>query len=138
MMDMRHFGTRIMSRFIKPQYSESAPALQDVSSRYERRRNPRVEVETLLTAITKDGQRLTGYCRDLSRDGSSALIWGELNVGQELCLAFRTLGDKEVIMIPAVVRSSIASRYGFEFTVSDPVELESLLVKTCRAFALYS
>jgi hypothetical protein len=41
-------------------------------------------------------------------------------------------------MIPAIVRSSVASRYGFEFTVSDPVELESLLVKTCRAFAMDS
>jgi len=137
MIDMKYFGTRI-SRFIKPQYSRVAPALPDLSAQYERRRNPRVEVETLLTAITKDGQKLTGYCRDLSRDGSSALIWGELSVGQEICLAFRTLGDKEVIMIPAIVRSSVASRYGFEFTVSDPVELESLLVKTCRAFAMDS
>ena len=138
-MDIRDFGTKIRNCFTRPQFSEFSVALPEVTPRYtERRRSPRVEIETLFTAITKTGQKFSGYCRDISRDGTSAIIWGDLETGQELCLAFRTTADKEVIMIPAVVRSCVASRYGFEFTVSDPVELESLIVKTCRALASYS
>jgi hypothetical protein len=138
-MDIREFGTRIKSRFTRPQFSEFSAAAPEVTPYHtERRRSPRVEVETLFTAITRDGQRFSGYCRDISRDGTSAIIWGELKIGDELCLSFRTPGDKHVIMMPAVVRSNIASRYGFEFTVSDPIELESLIVKTCRALASYS
>ncbi len=138
-MDIRNFGTKIRSRFTRPQFSEFSVALPEVTSRYtERRRSPRVEIETLFHAITKTGLKFSGYCRDISRDGTSAIIWGDLEIGQEICLAFRTMGDKEVVMIPAVVRSCVASRYGFGFTVSDPVELESLIVKTCRALASYS
>ena len=138
-MDIRDFGTKIRSRFTRPQFSEFSVALPEVTPRNtERRRSPRVEIETLFHAITKTGLKFSGYCRDISRDGTSAIIWGDLEIGQEICLAFRTMGDKEVIMIPAVVRSCVASRYGFEFTVSDPVELESLIVKTCRALASYS
>jgi hypothetical protein len=138
-MDIKDLGTRIRSRFTRPQFAEFSAVLPEVSTPHsERRLNPRVEVETLLTAITKDGQRFSGYCRDISRDGTSAIIWGELKIGDELCLAFRTAGDKEVVMVPAVVRSVIASRYGFQFSVSNLIELESLLVKTCRAFASYS
>jgi len=138
-MDIRKFGTKIKSRFSRPQFSEFSAGVPEVTPcRTERRRAPRVEVETLFTAITKDGLKFSGYCRDISRDGTSAIIWGDLKIGDELCLSFRTPGDKQVIMMPAVVRSNIASRYGFEFTVSDPVELESLIVKTCRALASYS
>lgn len=138
-MDIRDFGTKLRSRFTRPQFSEFSVALPEVAPRHsERRRSPRVEIETLFTAITKNGQKFSGYCRDISREGTSAIIWGEFETGQELCLAFRTMGDKEVVMIPAVVRSRVASRYGFEFTVSDPVQLESLIVKTCRAHASYS
>lgn len=138
-MDLLDFGTRIKNRLNRPQFSEFSAALPETSySASERRRNQRVEVETLLTAITKDGQRFSGYCRDISRDGTSAIIWGEFKIGDEICLSFRAPGDKEVVMMPAVVRSNVASRYGFEFAVSNPAELEHLLVKTCRALASYS
>jgi hypothetical protein len=138
-MDIRDFGTKIRSRFTRPQFSEFSLAIPEVTPHNtERRRSPRVEIETLFTAITKTGLKFSGYCRDISRDGTSAIIWGDLEIGQELCLAFRTMGDKEVVVIPAVVRSCVASRYGFEFTVSDSVQLESLIVKTCRALASYS
>jgi hypothetical protein len=138
-MDIRDLGTRIKSRFSRPQFAEFSASLPEVSVfESERRRNPRAEVETLLTAITKDGQRFSGYCRDISRNGTSAIIWGELAVGEELSIAFRTPDNKEVIMIPAVVRSMIANRYGFEFRVTNSMDLESLLVKTCRAFTSYS
>lgn len=138
-MDIRDFGARIRSRFTRPQFSEFCAALPEITPHHtERRRSPRVEVETLCAAVTKDGQRYSGYCRDISRDGTSAIIWGELRIGDELCLCFRTPGDEHVITMPAVVRSNIASRYGFQFAVSDPVELESLIVRTCRALASYS
>ncbi len=138
-MDIRDFGTRLRNRFNRPQFSEFSATLPEITTHStERRRIARVEIETLLTAITKSGQRFSGYCRDISREGTSAIIWGEFKVGEEICLAFRTLGDKEVIMIPAIVRSITASRYGFEFAVKDPVELETLIVKTCRALATYS
>lgn len=137
-IDLLDIGTRLKTRLNRTQTPDNS-VLSDTEARgYEKRRSPRVEVETLLTAITRDGFRYNGYCRDLSREGSSALVWGELKPGEELCLAYRTPGDKEVIMIPAIVRYAVNNRYGFEFSVADPIELQGLLVKTCRAFATYS
>ncbi len=117
-----------------------APALPKVTSMYqtERRKGHRVEVETLLTAITKDGSRFQGYCRNLSQEGTAAIVWGELKVGEEVCLAFRSLGCERETIIPAIVRNSISHRYGFEFAVTDEAELHSLLMDACRIEATYS
>ena len=120
---------------VRQQFSKNAdPVILPERSSYitENRRSQRSEVETLVTAITKNGTRLQGYCRNLSLQGTAAIIWGELEISEEVCLAFRSLGSEQETVIPAIVKNSISHRYGFQFTVDDPAELHSLLMETCR------
>ncbi len=98
----------------------------------ERRRWRRVEIETLVAAIKNDGSRFEGYCRDISNCGTAAIVWGDLVVGDEVHLAYRPLGSLEETVIPAIVRSATANRYGFEFAVTDAAELHELVVRACR------
>ncbi len=136
-MNLHSIRARVREQFSK---HTDQTALPEITSSYvsERRRNPRSEVETLVTAITRSGSRLQGYCRNLSREGTAAIIWGQLEIGEEVCLAFRSLGSEQETIIPAIVKNSISHRYGFEFTVEDPAELHSLLMEACRIEATYS
>ena len=136
-MNFQVIRTRVRQQFSKPTDETVLPELTSAYST-ERRRNQRIEVETLVSAITKSGSRLSGYCRNLSQEGTAAIIWGELSVGEEVCLAFRALGSEHETIIPATVRNSISHRYGFEFTVEDQSELHALLMDTCRIEATYS
>ena len=136
-MNFQVIKARVRQQFSKPTDETGFPELTSTYST-ERRRNQRIEVETLVTAITKNGSRLQGYCRNLSQEGTAAIVWGELNIGEEVCLTFRSLGTEQQTIIPAIVRNSISHRYGFEFTVPDQSELHALLMQTCRIEATYS
>jgi hypothetical protein len=136
-MNFQVIKARVRQQFSKPADEAVFPEITSTYST-ERRRSERIEVETLVSAITKSGSRLQGYCRNLSQEGTAAIIWGELTIGEEVCLAFRSLGSEHETIIPATVRTSISHRYGFEFTVPDPSELHALLMQTCRIEATYS
>ncbi len=136
-MNFQNIRTRARQQFLKEAGETIMPELTSDHST-ERRRGSRTEVETLVAAITKNGSRFEGYCRNLSQEGTAAIIWGELKVGEEVGLAFRSLGSNEETLIPAIVRNAIAHRYGFEFKVEDASELHQLLMNTCRIEATYS
>jgi hypothetical protein len=135
-MNLQSIRARVRQQFSKN--TDQTILAQTCSYITERRRSQRSEVETLVTAITNNGSRLQGYCRNLSREGAAAIIWGELKPGDEVCLAFRSLGSEQETIIPAIVKNSISHRYGFEFTVENQAELQSLLMETCRIEATYS
>lgn len=135
MFDVRRIGAQIKDRLFSPEQAAYLPfeILDSTVARAERRRSPRVELEMLLTATTKDGKIYNGYCRNLSREGAAALIWGELNIGDEVELTYRPHGAEGLeIVVFAIVRQSIGYRYGFEFAVENECELSSLLVESCR------
>ena len=136
-MNLKVIRARVRQQFLKP---TDESVLPELTSTYhtERRRSERIEVETLVSAITKSGSRFQGYCRNLSHEGTAAIVWGELKIGDEVCLAFRSLGSEQETIIPAIVRNSVSHRYGFEFTVPDQSELHALLMDTCRIEATYS
>src|SRR4051794_28485254 len=86
-----------------------------VVQRADRRRSARVELEALLTAETEDGRRYSGYCRDLSGEGTAALIYGELEIGQRILLAVHNEHKTRPTVLRAVVRQNYGLRYGLEF-----------------------
>lgn len=135
-MNLQSIRARVRDQFSK--HTDQAILSETPNYITERRRSERSEVETLVTAITKNGSRFQGYCRNLSREGTAAIIWGTLEPGEEVCLAFRSLGSQQETIIPAIVKNSISHRYGFEFTVEDQAELHGLLMETCRIEATYS
>ena len=85
----------------------------------ERRRSHRIELESLLVAVTSEGSQLNGYSRDLSREGAGAFIRGELEEGQEIGLRFRSQGNVEERCYRAIVRTKVGQRYGLEFLTDD-------------------
>lgn len=135
-MNLQSIRARVREQFSK--HTDQAILSEKSSYITERRRSQRSEVETLVTAITKNGSRFQGYCRNLSSDGTAAIIWGALEPGEEVCLAFRSLGSEQETIIPAIVKNAISHRYGFEFTVEDRTELHVLLMEACRIEATYS
>lgn len=136
MVDVREMGAKIKSCLFSPVQAEvagSKEALENYVSRNDRRRSPRIELEMLLTATRANGECHQGYCRDLSREGAAALVWGNLEIGERVRLAYRPLGgESEEVIVPAIVRQSIGYRYGLEFAVESESELSSLLVQSCR------
>ncbi len=139
MFDVRRIGAQILNNLFSPEQVHVFPTdtLEMTVARSERRRSPRVELEMLLTATTESGETYQGYCRNLSREGAAALIWGDLKSGEHVTVSYRPLGseDDEVI-VPAIVRHSVGYRYGLEFAVANDTELSSLLVESCRVACL--
>jgi hypothetical protein len=136
---MRRIGAQIKGRLFSPEQAIPFPTetLETTVAREERRRSPRVELEMLLTATTDSGETFNGYCRNLSREGAAALIWGDLKAGDRVVLTYRPLGnDSEEVIVPALVRQSVGYRYGLEFEVESETELSSLLVESCRVACL--
>src|SRR5690349_15251490 len=117
-VDVREIGAKIKNCLFSPVQAEvagSKESLENYVSRDDRRRSPRVESEMLLTATRENGECHPGYCRDLSREGAAALVWGGLEIGEKVQLAYRPLGsDGEEVVVPAIVRQAIGYRYGFE------------------------
>jgi hypothetical protein len=137
--DMRRIGAQIKGHLFSPEQVKTIPTetLEMTVAREERRRSPRVELEMLLTATTNSGEVFQGYCRNLSREGAAALVWGDLKIGDQVQLSYRPLGSKsEEVIVPALVRQSVGYRYGFEFSVENEIELSSLLVESCRVACL--
>lgn len=135
MFDVRRIGAQIKNYLFSPGQAEEFPteSLENVVFRKDRRRSPRIEIEMLLTATRQTGECFQGYCRNLSREGAAALVWGDLESGEKVQLSYRPLGkDSEQIVVPAIVRQSIGYRYGFEFAVENESELSELLVDSCR------
>lgn len=136
MVDVLEIGAKIKNCLFSPVQAEvagSKESLESYVSRDDRRRSSRIEVEMLLTAKRANGEFHQGYCRDLSREGAAALVWGNLQVGETVQLAYRPMGaESEEVIVPAIVRHSIGYRYGFEFAVENESELSSLLVESCR------
>lgn len=135
-VDLREIGARIKGCLFSPVQAEvagSKESLESYVSRDDRRRSPRIELEMLLTATRASGERYQGYCRNLSREGAAALVWGELVMGELIHVAYRPLGgESEEVVVPAIVRQAIGYRYGLEFVVENECELSSLLVESCR------
>ena len=101
----------------------------------ERRRSSRVEIEMLLTATTANGTQFYGYTRDLSREGTLAFVRGELAIGEEISLNFRTFQGAEDVPVKAIVRSAVGERYGIEFCDASTTEHDDLLVSMCKQHA---
>ena len=135
MFDVRRIGARIKDYLFSPGQAEEFPteSLENVVSRKDRRRSPRIEIEMLLTATRQNGECFQGYCRNLSREGTAGLVWGDLESGERVQLSYRPIGKESgQIRVPAIVRQSIGYRYGFEFAVENENELSELLVDSCR------
>lgn len=136
MVDLREIGARIKGCLFSPVQAEvagSKESLESYVSRDDRRRSPRIELEMLLTATRANGERYHGYCRNLSREGAAALVWGELEIGEQVRVAYRPLGcESDEVVVPAIVRQTTGYRYGFEFAVENESDLSTLLVESCR------
>ncbi len=139
MFDVRRIGAQFLNNLFSPEQviPFCTETLETTVARTERRRSPRVELEMLLTATTDSGEVFQGYCRNLSREGAAALIWGDLKSGDRVTLTYRPLGDEgEEVIVPAFVRQAVGYRYGLEFAVENETELSSLLVESCRVACL--
>jgi hypothetical protein len=133
--DMRRIGAQIKDRLFSPEQAAEFPtdSLESVVGRADRRRSPRTELEMLLTATTGSGETYNGYCRNLSREGAAALVWGELNVGDRVLLTYRPPADEgNAIVVAATVKQAVGYRYGFEFAVENANELHELMIESCR------
>jgi hypothetical protein len=111
----------VLHLFTSSQHSHdvSIPARTVRPQLTEKRRSRRIEVESLLIAVTSDGVQLHGYSRDLSREGAGAFIRGELEEGQEIGLRFCTHGTRDESCYRAIVRTKVGQRYGLEFLTED-------------------
>jgi len=125
-----------LGRLIKkrePKPSEHPP--EAVTNWEEKRSDRRVELEVLMTATTRDCKSYRAYSRDLSHAGSAAIVWGELNLGEKVSLAYRFPQLTDEIVISAVVRHSIEHRYGMEFISSDRDHLQAEVARVFAAAA---
>jgi hypothetical protein len=130
--------TGLFSSFAKhtpPVNVEASRLPHPASACEEKRRDTRAEIEILVTATTRDGRRFQAYSRDLSQNGSALIVWGELALGEKVSLAYRFPNATEEIVVPAVVRHSIEHRYGMEFSGDDHQQVESQVLRICRAAA---
>lgn len=98
----------------------------------ERRRSNRVEMEVRVVATTEDGKQIFGYTRDLSREGTRVMLRGDLVVGEQVTLRFRTSAAHEEITMHAVVRTAICERYGLEFIEVDTTQHEDSIIDMCK------
>lgn len=134
MFDLRRMGTEPKRRLTCDHPWElpgDACLLHTV--RPDRRRSPRNEIELTITATSADGKVFKGFSRDLSREGTAALIWGKFNLGDELELAYRIPETEQAVTIPAIVRYAIGFRYGLEFQGEHQAEMSRFLVGAYRS-----
>lgn len=86
----------------------------------ERRKAPRTQLVSPLAVLTAGNQTYRGVCRDISKWGLGAIVYGDLHIDQNVRLRLDAGGGVDV-NLRAVVRNHYGSRYGFEFL--DPVDL---------------
>jgi hypothetical protein len=111
----------------------TTPSLEMRIAKPDRRRSARVEVEAQLTIETEDGRRFDGFCRDLSAEGTAALINGDLQTGERIHLVFHDIHGARPAVIQAVVRQAYGRRYGLEFAGKSQQEVADFVVAACRS-----
>lgn len=131
-MNLLERAQHAVSNFFRPSVRSSTPALELRIARPDRRRSVRVEVEAALTIETADGRRYDGFCRDLSGEGTAALINGDLQNGEHIHLVFHDIHGARPAVIQAVVRQTYGRRYGLEFTGESSREVADFLVTACK------
>jgi hypothetical protein len=96
------------------------------------RRNPRYKLEVEIRVYPRDCPVVRGHTVDISESGISAMLRGEVPVGEVLRLEFALpLGDVEVL---ALVRHQNAFRYGFQFMEAGLAK--DLIGRTCSQLAV--
>ena len=123
---------RAVGRYVQPPVQNTTPEKPMFVERPDRRRSIRVDLEAQLTAETQDGHRMSGFIRDLSKEGTAALIYGDLNVGDRLYLAVHDPQRTRPTVLQAVVRQHYGQRYGLEFTQCNQQEVTDFLIASCR------
>jgi len=111
----------------------TTPSLEMRIAKPDRRRSARVEVEAQLTIETEDGRRFDGFCRDLSAEGTAALINGDLQAGERIHLVFHDIHGARPAVIQAVVRQAYGRRYGLEFAGKSQQEVADFVIAACRS-----
>ena len=96
------------------------------------RRHPRYKLEVEIRVYPRDCQVVRGYTVDISESGISAMLRGEVPLGEVLRLEFALpLGDVELV---ALVRHQNAFRYGFQFVEAGTAK--ALIARTCSQLAV--
>lgn len=131
-MGVLGLAVRALTNRIVPNPIPSLPEVlpdSDRTSPVEQRRAARSEVELLLAATAPNGDEYRGYSRDISGSGMAALLWGDLKLGDEVCLRCRFSGCETEVNLRAVVRRQVGYRYGLQFLEehSDRTAVDRLL-----------
>jgi hypothetical protein len=131
-MDLLERAQHAVVTFFRP-VRHTTPSLDIRIARPDRRRSARVEVEAQLTIETDDGRRYDGFCRDLSGEGTAALINGDLQTGERIHLVFHDIHGARPAVIQAIVRQCYGRRYGLEFAGKSQQEVADFVIAACKS-----
>ncbi len=81
----------------------------------DRRQHPRYRMELIVT-VSAGGRTFRGRSKDLSQSGMGAYFDGELEIGEQVELAYELGDGSPAKRRTAIVRSRAGKRYGLEFT----------------------
>ena len=123
---------RTIGSYLQAPDQSATPEKPMFIQRPDRRRSTRVEVEAQLTIETEGGHRMSGFLRDLSPEGTAALIFGDLNIGDRIHLAVHDPQRERPTVLQAVVRQQYGQRYGLEFCEQTQQEVTDFLIASCR------
>ncbi len=105
---------------------------EEVHEIVDARRHPRYKLEVEIRVYPRDCPVVRGYTVDISESGISAMLRGEVPLGEVLRLEFALpLGDVELV---ALVRHQNAFRYGFQFVEAGSAK--ALIARTCSQLAV--
>ncbi len=105
---------------------------EEVHEIVDARRHPRYKLEVEIRVYPRDCPVVRGYTVDISESGISAMLRGEVPLGEVLRLEFALpLGDVELV---ALVRHQNAFRYGFQFVEAGTAK--ALIARTCSQLAV--
>jgi len=105
---------------------------EEVHEIVDARRHPRYKLEVEIRVYPRDCPVVRGYKVDISESGISAMLRGEVPLGEVLRLEFALpLGDVELV---ALVRHQNAFRYGFQFVEAGSAK--ALIARTCSQLAV--
>ena len=125
-------AAQAIGSYLHTRDQHATPEKQMFIERRDRRRSTRVELEAQLTAETEDGHRMSGFLRDLSAEGTAALIFGDLNIGDRIHLAVHDPQRARPTVLEAVVRQHYGQRYGLKFCEGNQQEVTDFLIASCR------
>ena len=105
---------------------------EEVHEIVDARRHPRYKLEVEIRVYPRDCPVVRGDTVDISESGISAMLRGEVPLGEVLRLEFALpLGDVELV---ALVRHQNAFRYGFQFVEAGSAK--ALIARTCSQLAV--